>query len=140
MRAIDLFRVSYGAKFCTYATTAIRRRCLQYLQSEQRRRQRFTSGENEANHGDAHLAMEDDPRAIKRAQAFYATNALLQSLNARDRAMVERRFGMVAGGKGHSYRELGEYFGVSKERVRQVVQRAMHRLRRLAETRKIDLA
>ncbi|MCG8583325.1 MAG: hypothetical protein MI757_01265, partial [Pirellulales bacterium] len=63
---------------------------------------------------------------------------LLGELVGRDRVIVEGRFGFGKDQRKLTFRELGERVGVSKERVRQLFDRAMKKLRAAAERHRID--
>jgi RNA polymerase primary sigma factor len=65
------------------------------------------------------LLAEDTVRRVRCA---------LATLPDRERQVLERRFG-IGGGRGETLQEIGERFGVSRERVRQIEQRALERLR-----------
>jgi RNA polymerase sigma factor (sigma-70 family) len=56
---------------------------------------------------------------------------LLEHLDDRERTIVSRRFGLE--GPEQTLRELAEAFGISAERVRQVEQRALTKLRTAME-------
>ena len=54
----------------------------------------------------------------------------LDCLQARERTVIEMRYGLDGLGP-RTLKQIGEMFGVSRERVRQIEKRALHRLRRL---------
>ena len=55
-----------------------------------------------------------------------------------DNDEVEARFGMVKTGAKASYSRLGKELGISKERVRQLANRAFAQLRGLAEELRLE--
>jgi RNA polymerase primary sigma factor len=69
---------------------------------------------------DAPLLEEDTLHQVKLA---------LESLGERERLVLELRFGIV-NAREHTLQEIADRLGVSRERVRQIEQQAMQRLRR----------
>ena len=68
----------------------------------------------------------------------HAVGQLLLGLSSRERAIIEARFGFDMN-QSPTLKELGEGLGISKERVRQLQQRALEKLRALAECHKLEL-
>jgi len=58
--------------------------------------------------------------------------AALSALSAREREVLELRFGL-RNSHGHTLQEIADRFGVTRERVRQLEKRALHRLLRAQE-------
>jgi len=56
-------------------------------------------------------------------------NKQLQSLNERERKVIELRFGLN-NGHPHTLEQVGNYFGVTRERIRQIESKALQKLRR----------
>jgi DNA-directed RNA polymerase sigma subunit (sigma70/sigma32) len=59
----------------------------------------------------------------------------LEALSERERAVLEFRYGLK-GGEVYSLQAVGEMYGVSGERIRQIEARALGKLRRAARGRK----
>ena len=57
---------------------------------------------------------------------------LLERLDARERQIISRRFGLEYNGQIPSLQDLAVEFGVCKERIRQLEKRALDRLRAMA--------
>ena len=53
----------------------------------------------------------------------------LQALSERERKVLELRFGLYQG-RRHTLEEVGNYFGVTRERIRQIESKALRKLRR----------
>merc|ERR1719506_3140984 len=59
----------------------------------------------------------------------FDVNKLLQTLNHRERKLLRMRFGLD-GGAEMTYPEIGTSLGISRERARQIVERALHKMRK----------
>jgi RNA polymerase primary sigma factor len=88
-----------------------------------------TTAEEGATFGD----MVRDPRAeeayeqVASRRDISVLPRLLEQVNARERTVIEVRYGLR--GRQRTLRELGETLGVSAERVRQIEQSALEKMR-----------
>jgi RNA polymerase primary sigma factor len=82
-----------------------------------------------------HRTTSGEERSVQELR--HAVGELLLGLNSRERAIIEARFGFGLD-QSPTLKELGEGLGISKERVRQLQQRALAKLRELAESRKVE--
>lgn len=74
---------------------------------------------------------DDDPAADQRLEAAQLDGALqgaLETLRPMEAEIVRLRFGLD-GGAGLTLREVGEVYSLSRERIRQIQQRALKKLR-----------
>jgi RNA polymerase primary sigma factor len=62
--------------------------------------------------------------------------AILSSLNERERRVLEMRFGLNDG-MARTLEEVGQYFGVTRERIRQIEAKALRKLRHPLRSRKL---
>jgi RNA polymerase primary sigma factor len=62
--------------------------------------------------------------------------AILNSLNHRERQVLEMRFGLKDG-ESHTLEEVGRAFGVTRERIRQIEAKALRKLRHPLRSRKL---
>jgi RNA polymerase primary sigma factor len=63
-------------------------------------------------------------------------HTILSSLSERERAVLEMRFGLKDG-EAHTLEEVGQAFGVTRERVRQIESKALRKLRHPGHRRKL---
>ena len=61
---------------------------------------------------------------------------LLETLESRERQVIELRFGLVDG-QPRTLEEVGQAFGVTRERVRQIETKALRKLRHPVRSRKL---
>ena len=73
-------------------------------------------------HSETEKELEDNPNLIG------AIDHALRNLDLRDRDILKLRFGLD-GGKKHTIIEIGERYGLSQNRIRQLISRALHTIR-----------
>lgn len=61
---------------------------------------------------------------------------ILNQLSEREREVLEMRFGLQDG-RSHTLEEVGQYFGVTRERIRQIEAKALRKLRHPIRSRKL---
>jgi len=132
MRAIERFDFSRGFKLSTYATWAIMKNFARTIPEERQRYTRYVTGrdelldtapdhsEAEAAHGSAEV---DGLRA--------ALSRGLKHLDEREREILTCHFGLGDDTAPITLEQLGNRFGVTKERIRQIEKRALAKLKRV---------
>ncbi len=80
--------------------------------------------------GDAIAPMDAAAREMLREQVKNA----LAVLTERERQVLELRFGLIDG-KDHTLEEVGQYFNVTRERIRQIESKALRKLRHPTRSR-----
>jgi RNA polymerase primary sigma factor len=139
MRAVEKFDFARGARFSTYAAWAVINACnaLVKRQKQPNRRGFCRFFEGDEDYVADHRATADEERGIQKLR--HTVDQLLLGLSPRERTIIEARFGFNSG-RSPSLKEIGQGLGISKERVRQLQQRALDKLRALAERYHVDLA
>jgi DNA-directed RNA polymerase sigma subunit (sigma70/sigma32) len=66
-------------------------------------------------------------------QMAEAVNAVVDELPPREAVILRMRYGLN-GGKSHSFKEVGDFFNLSRERVRQIEKQTLARLRSVTPT------
>jgi RNA polymerase sigma factor (sigma-70 family) len=130
MRAVESFDFHKGHRFSTYATLALMkgfaRTAPQMLAASRK------------NTGDAGILAEvPDRRAAERPQSqSLATRDevrhLLSRLSDRERAVLSAHFGLGSEPAAETYDQLAQRLGLTKQRVRQIHQTALSKLREVA--------
>ena len=139
MRAVEKFDYGRGNKFSTYATWAIMKN---FARSDPGRE-------------DAQAALHDRPRGAVRGEGRRAdgragsagpgrcrpkprVNRLLEHLDARTREVIRMRTGLD-GSEEMTLEQIGQHFGITKERVRQINVRGMKQLREWAAKENVEV-
>jgi RNA polymerase primary sigma factor len=128
--AIDKFDYSRGYRFSTYATHAVQRHLYRVIDRRRKRAQReharetMIMAEEPAVDSDPWEPTEDE---IKTAAAAVIAK-MDETLDEREQLIVRGRFGLDGTGDGKTFNVLGQQLGLSKERVRQLLQRSLEKL------------
>ena len=140
--AIDKFDFSRGYRFSTYVTHAIQRHLYRFIERRKKRLKREVSCEPEILVNEVTVLPEPDQ--ISEDEIKTVANSVVakidQTLDERERFIIRGRFGLDGTGKGQTYSYLGEQLGLSKERVRQLFQRAIEKLQEVARPFESTLA
>jgi RNA polymerase sigma factor (sigma-70 family) len=124
MRAIESFDVHRGHKFSTYATLALMKGFARSVpQMLSKRARGIGVDENTLEVADRQPAL-----AAERFLAREEVTQLLRRLDARERDVLAGHFGLDRS-EPATYEQLGQRLGLSKERVRQIEQMALTKLR-----------
>ncbi len=65
------------------------------------------------------------------------TSEVLKSLTPREEKVLKMRFGLCSNGNEHTLEEVGQYFDVTRERVRQIEAKALTKLRQSVRSKKL---
>ena len=131
IRAVELFDISLGNRFSTYATWAIRNQMLRWIKRS-RNTLDVSSGEETPS-----FALENVPdresatisSEAAQEMRMMAVRRLLSSLTEREREIVTARFALDGQPSGQSLAEIAGRVGLSKERVRQIAMTSLLKLR-----------
>lgn len=132
LRAVQGFDYSRGFRFSTYATWAIRRSMFTLAQKRGRERQRFVNTETSVYTEPADVRESVTAENIRHERMQAMIRELLQHLDKRSQKVLILRYGLGDEQEPMTLRDVGEKFGVSKERVRQIESKALQHLRRLS--------
>jgi RNA polymerase sigma factor (sigma-70 family) len=125
MRAVDAFDIHRGSRFSTYASLSIMK---EFAHCAARRGRRSLA---------AAPLLEDPPdsRGLIPGERIARRNHvqhLLLQLEESERAVLQAHFGLDEE-RGATYAQVARQLGLSKERVRQIEQNAMEKLRNCEE-------
>jgi len=131
MRAVEKFDYGRGFKFSTYATWAIMKNFARSIPDAQTHKQRYVTG-HEAVFDAKEDVRTDEQEVLAAADAAKSrVNHLLDHLDARTREVIRMRIGLD-GAAEMTLEQIGQHFGITKERVRQINVRGMKQLREWA--------
>ncbi len=128
MRAVEKFDYSLGNKFSTYASWAIIKNYARSIPEEQYRTARFVTGREELLESSATMESEWVAQS-DRQRVRELIDAGIGQLDEREQEIVRGHFGLNSSNAPQTLEKLGQKFGVTKERIRQIELRAMSRLR-----------
>lgn len=132
MQAVDKFDYDRGFRFSTYAYRAIARNTYRIITRQQKESARF-SADMVAASAESMIDRSSPTSDLNTWLRLRATlSQLLQRLDRREQLIVRCRYALGAHRNVKTFQAIAEKLGVSKERVRQLEQRAMGKLRAMA--------
>ncbi len=138
LQAIAKFDFGRGFRFSTYATHAVRRAFYRQMQQKRRRTSRFALGTTALLN-----ETPDDfvPPPIDEGESRLVAELFLQMgdhLDDRERAILAARYGLDGEECALTLQRVAQRLGLCKERVRQLQNRALDKLRDLARDLRLD--
>jgi len=138
MRAVEKFDYGRGFKFSTYATWAIMKNFARSIPDAKTHKQRYMTGHDDLFEAKADVRT-DEQEVLAQADAARArVNRLLEHLDARTREVIRMRTGLD-GSEEMTLEQIGQHFGITKERVRQINVRGMKMLREWAAKENVEV-
>ena len=131
MRAVEKFDYGRGFKFSTYATWAVMKNFARSIPDENTHKMRYVTGTDELFDGRADVRTDEQEVLAVADAARTRVNRLLEYLDPRTREVIKMRTGMD-GSSEMTLEQIGNHFGITKERVRQINVRGMKQLRERA--------
>ena len=137
LRSVDKFDCARGFKFSTYACRAILKSFSRVAMKTSRYRGRFpTEFDPTLEKSDFVDRKRDDIQSACVTEIRNILSSNRAALNEVEQTVIRERFALDAATtevKGRTLEEVGEMIGVTKERVRQIQNKALAKLRNLLE-------
>jgi RNA polymerase primary sigma factor len=138
MQAVEKFDYDRGFRFSTYAYRAIARNAYRKITDRQKENTRFIGNSEEV----VFDVLDEKRSSSLRDDAWDRLRSLLAEmmnrLDRRERFIIRSRYAFGSHRKVRTFQCLADKLGVSKERVRQLEQRAVAKLRRFATEQQLD--
>ncbi len=138
MQAVEKFDYDRGFRFSTYAYRSIARNAYRHVVTARSEEARFTRDAE-----DWAFEQEDDRSSSTMTDQVWSnlrelTASMLDKLDRRERFIIRSRYALGAHRKARTFQDLANKLGVSKERVRQLEQRAVSKLRNMVDQFEMD--
>lgn len=138
MQAVEKFDYDRGFRFSTYAYRSIARNAYRAVTKARAEEAKFVRDAEEWA-----FEQEDDHSSSTTAERVWSnlrelTASMLDKLDRRERFIIRSRYALGAHRKVRTFQSLADKLGVSKERVRQLEQRAVSKLRTMAAELEMD--
>ena len=133
INAVEKFDYERGFRFSTYAYRSIARNAFRKVNDRKREFGRYAAVAEESLEG----SLEDGGTASMSERTWERLRSLLgrflRNLDDRERMIVRARYALGNNRKIQTFQSIADKLGVSKERVRQLEQRAVGKLQKMAD-------
>ncbi len=138
MQAVEKFDFDRGFRFSTYAYRSIARNAYRTVTTARKEEARLTRDAEEWA-----FEQEDSQSASTMTDQVWSNlrelmTSMLDNLDRRERFIIRSRYALGAHRKARTFQYLADKLGVSKERVRQLEQRAVSKLQSMAAELEMD--
>jgi len=138
MLAIEKFDFGRGFRFSTYASWAIMKNYAKSIPEESYQLENFVTGTQELMEGTGearNLGMTKEERLPRLREDL---RGFVNKLSDRERRILVNRFGLFDATPPRTLEQVGNIFDLSKERIRQIEERALAKLRKIMDREKLQ--
>jgi RNA polymerase sigma factor (sigma-70 family) len=129
IRSVELFDISLGNRFSTYATWAVRNQMLRWLKRSRSSLELAVAVDSPSLENLADRRSETSATEASHQSRVAVVSQLLDTLPERERKVLAARFGLDGQPEGLSLADIADQIGLSKERVRQIALCSISKLR-----------
>jgi RNA polymerase primary sigma factor len=128
IRAVECYDFSREARFATYASWALTKHFARVVPEENYRLSAFRTGQQDRLNALGDVRESSYERTELTEHIRMVLERAIVHLTERERTIVESRYG-TKGEPPKTLQEIGQLFGLTRERVRQIETRALEKLR-----------
>jgi RNA polymerase sigma factor (sigma-70 family) len=139
IRAIEKFDYTKGNKFSTYSTWAIMKNFARSIPAEHTLLDRFRTGKDEIFQKSTDDRSNQFQEELVNQKQHQVIMSILEQLDDREKEIIMFRYGLNRGSEPQTLEQVGNNFGVTKERIRQLEARALGKLRKIAQEERLDI-
>ena len=138
MQAAEKFDYARGFRFSTYSYRAIARNTYRTINDRQKENSRFSMHSEEVSFDVPDDSMSSSVQDEAWERLRHLLSQIMGRLDRRERFIIRSRYALGAHRRVRTFQFLADKLGVSKERVRQLEQRAVGKLQTLASEQSMD--
>ncbi|MFH0965760.1 MAG: sigma-70 family RNA polymerase sigma factor [Planctomycetota bacterium] len=138
MLAVEKFDFSRGFRFSTYASWAIMKNFAKSIPEESYRLESFVTGTQELMEATGEARNLGTTKEERLPRLREELRKFVNRLPDRDRDILISRFGLFDATPPRTLEQIGQVFHLSKERIRQIEERALSKLRKILDQAKLE--